>query len=350
MSEIEIYKNLNMLIFSAHLTTHINDEGEIKKDFKPICKWKEQTKSMININCNCFFVATGKKSNCTIVECDDMTIEKNKDLHALCINYCNLVVKSKKGFHYYFEYTDKLHTTTNIIKSVDIRNDDGCIIIPPTTYRFQEDKLFKKFTYKIVIEPQENEKLKPITQEILLLLQSKEQQKEQPKEQPKDKQLNENTTKTETKKNVIKMTKELMKDILTNLNENRYTDYDLWLKVLFCCKCENTNDYFDEFNEFSKKWNKYNKNDVIKKWNDHQPRTNNTITYNSLLYWLSIDNKQKYDEIITKYNLFNTKEEETENKNLLEINQPYLLNNKKIEKCNVSNHINEFLEKKKLKV
>lgn len=37
------------------------------------------------------------------------------------------------GLHYYFKYTDKLHTTSNTTLKIDIRNDGGYAILPPST-------------------------------------------------------------------------------------------------------------------------------------------------------------------------------------------------------------------------
>lgn len=36
------------------------------------------------------------------------------------------------GLHYYFKYTDKLHTTSNTALKIDIRNDGGYAILPPS--------------------------------------------------------------------------------------------------------------------------------------------------------------------------------------------------------------------------
>jgi hypothetical protein len=41
-------------------------------------------------------------------------------------------VKTPKGMHYYFDYTPGIPNKARILKDVDVRNDGGYVIAPPS--------------------------------------------------------------------------------------------------------------------------------------------------------------------------------------------------------------------------
>src|SRR5437660_1784854 len=60
-------------------------------------------------------------------------------------------ISGSGGIHYYFKYTDDLETITSKNKaiknySIDIRNNGGCIMVPPSKY-FNKN-LNKEVTYE----------------------------------------------------------------------------------------------------------------------------------------------------------------------------------------------------------
>lgn len=119
-----------------------NVDGEWKKDLKYQRKWSEATletwKKDLEINgdwCDNFAIKTGKISNITVIDFD--TKEGYEDF---CLDVPDLkeyfTIKTRKGYHVYCNYDNRFSTNTdvmNIIKGIDIRNDGGVIICPPSS-------------------------------------------------------------------------------------------------------------------------------------------------------------------------------------------------------------------------
>ena len=76
-------------------------------------------------------VLTGKKNGITVIDCD--THEAYEDVVA---TYETLkeayTVKSPRGFHIYVAYEEYAKTSTNAELNIDVRNDGGFIIAPPS--------------------------------------------------------------------------------------------------------------------------------------------------------------------------------------------------------------------------
>ena len=106
-------------------------------------KWPSFKKSKITAKKQCRGIITGKKSNITVLDFDDVEEYNNIIVqHPELKN--NYTVKSRKGYHIYFLYNAALKTGVDCFKSynkIDIRNDDGFIIAPPTTYKLLNNSI-----------------------------------------------------------------------------------------------------------------------------------------------------------------------------------------------------------------
>lgn len=140
----------NFIVFTfPKIITNIDKKGKETKQPINMPKWKEITKDNYLNYCNMSHQAsaiiTGKISNLTILDFDDIN-----EYNRLIKEYPELktyrTIKTNKGVHMYFNYTDKLETTTNALKSynyVDVRNDDGVIFCPPTSYTLKNGTVCK---------------------------------------------------------------------------------------------------------------------------------------------------------------------------------------------------------------
>ena len=122
-----------MIQFTCKLTTKLVKDIE-KKELKEVPKnWDLLTESFINVNHNATCVLTGKINNITVIDFDDKAVyNKLINEHPELKTY--KTIETHKGFHVYCMYDARVLTTTNYIKSVDIRNDKGFIFAPPTSY------------------------------------------------------------------------------------------------------------------------------------------------------------------------------------------------------------------------
>lgn len=118
-------------------------DGEIKKDVIWQKKWSdanlENWEDELHKNgewCNDFGVKTGKVSGITVIDFDDA--ESYFDFCQDVPDFKDyFTVKSRKGCHVYCKYDPRLINTTDVLKDfkgVDIRNDGGVILCPPSSY------------------------------------------------------------------------------------------------------------------------------------------------------------------------------------------------------------------------
>jgi hypothetical protein len=114
-----------------------------KRDKSEACvKWKQyneifpssdDVKSWFTKRFSHEFIAivTGKISNIMVVDIDSEEAYQNFQ-EFLPENLVTPIVKTKRGYHIYFEYKPGLVSKADYMKDVDVRTDGGCIIAPPS--------------------------------------------------------------------------------------------------------------------------------------------------------------------------------------------------------------------------
>jgi P4 family phage/plasmid primase-like protien len=158
--DFQLYNKLNFTLTSVKLVAGKNKKNELVKTYKPLGEWKNPAARILKDNTH-YAILTGKVSGISVVDIDDPDAEHNKQLMDL-LTECNMVAKTNKGYHYVFNYTDKLTTTTG--KKLDTRNDGGIIFCSPTRLE-SEGKVLA--SYEWVKEPFDDEGLTDIPQDAL---------------------------------------------------------------------------------------------------------------------------------------------------------------------------------------
>ena len=125
----EILQDLGFVVMSGNMTASLNKNGEWKKQFSFRKNWESLTKSDVRAGENALAIVCGKTSGCSVIDIDDPTTESNRKLMEL-MSECNMIQKTSKGFHYFFNYTPTLKNTQG--DKLDIRNDGGCIFTSPS--------------------------------------------------------------------------------------------------------------------------------------------------------------------------------------------------------------------------
>ena len=88
-----------------------------------------------------------------------------------------------------------------------------------------------------------------------------------------------------------------VREHVQNLNIHRTTEYQEWVEVGQCLKNIHP-DLYDEFEEFSRRSDKFNLRECMSKWNSFSFRNDGQkLTIGSLLYWSRIDNPDRYSQI-----------------------------------------------------
>ena len=240
-------KNSNFVYFSRpdQIKTYLSKEGKetkklpFEKDFSWKVIDKDNYKNYTDETHNSFFIRTGELSDITVVDIDkediyDDLVNKYEELENC------MTVKTKKGYHIYFKYNKLLPNTSNInkLENIDIRNDGGIIIAPPTKYKLLNGEIAK---YKCI-----GGELHEIPSEFLKYLLPKKAEAKQTKNK-----------KPTNKDEII--------ELIYLLNVERSENYDDWIKVgiiLYNELEEEGRDLFHDFSEWCEK--KYDKMNVIK--------------------------------------------------------------------------------------
>lgn len=187
---------------------HLDKNG--KKEMK-FPAWKTITKE----NCANFkmgeslAIRTGKISGITVIDFD--TPEAYKEMCAKYDFADTYTVRTKKGFHAYFKYCPLLKTDSKVLPNIDVRNDNGIIIAPPTSY---SDSDYNMYRYELV----HDSLLMNIPLELVHELQ--------------DDDISSLGSTSEESKREIKMG-DYEKSILDNIDPKLYTSYEDWLKFIW---------------------------------------------------------------------------------------------------------------------
>ena len=295
-SIIDSYINdFNFIVFSSKkkITTYINEKtNEEKKELYMPKGWTELTESNYDINDKSFFILTGKKSDLTVLDFDDVN-EYNKLISKFPKLKEQYTIKTNKGYHIYFIYTDKLKSGTDLFTNynkIDVISDGKCITAPPTSYKKINGE---KVKYEIIYD---NE-IKTIPQYLLdeLIL----------KESDKPIIIN-NKISNDVKLKEDKTLYDFIEKLLDILDKERADDWEKWRNIGFIIYHELNEEGFDLFDNFSKLSDKYNKKKVKDFWKSIKDNNDKPMTIKSLMLAAKKDNKdddniEYYKNIIDEF-------------------------------------------------
>jgi hypothetical protein len=290
--EFDLYRKLDFVLTSGFIETYVNKNGETKKKFNGTKDWVNNPK--FDEKKSAHGILTGKISNITVIDIDDMSIESNIKIDEMCKKSSNLCVRSRKGKHYYFKYTNELSTTSSTKHALDIRNDGGMIFCPPSKYVFEDINVI--YTFEMV--PKNNQKLNEMPEDLINYIKKLYDVSHDKKT---EKILNKEIKIDNEFKNINnneKFSDEIVSKILKYISIDHARDYESWIRVCIILKNEN---YKSElFEEFSKRCqDKYVEGEATNVYNYMNLKNiHNKISIGTLLYWLKNDNKYIFDEVI----------------------------------------------------
>jgi hypothetical protein len=293
---LKILKDLKFIYSSIRLSYEKNKNGEYKKCFFYEKGWNEQKVSKYDKTLNGLYILTGKKSNCFVIDIDDITKSEANTIKEMCDKSSNLVTKTKKGYHYYFKYDSELNYTTTYKQfGFDLRSDGGNILAPPTYYL---DEKKQKITYQFTKISNELNTISDDLKKYILNLITKPL---------KDKKIQQSYTKEINKcKEIpkIKLNDGLIKKILDGLNVERADNYTDWI---YCgWSLINSGFGIEYWDYFSRKSPKYRENDnyeIYEKEFKKENNTKNQLTISTLWYWLKQDNEALFYSLQKEYSL-----------------------------------------------
>ena len=82
---------------------------------------------------NAIEVRTGKKFNLSVIDLDNIYL--TFELFVKCFQTASIITKTRKGFHFYYQYTDKLKNENRQNLGYDIKNGTN-VTLSPSYYEY----------------------------------------------------------------------------------------------------------------------------------------------------------------------------------------------------------------------
>jgi hypothetical protein len=316
------------------ITTALNKEGIEKKTLNKMPNWrkinKENWKNFVNKSHDGFAIITGEVSGVSVLDFDSEDAYK-EFLDVFGTGIRRNKVFTRKGKHLYFKYDPDLKQTQNPVANVDVRNDGGIIIAPPTSYtlldgstakyELEKDFELEEFSAEMKLWCGEKDLIK--NYDVVEDKPKKEKKSKTPKKKSKpiekEKMDEDDITTTSTittpdipKKNSYTFLKESKEvDVADEINFyfqngmfskiDKVSDpYGTWLRIGAALKSElEYKDALAIFRDISKLYPKWwNEDGCEKKFNDLKF---DKITIGSLFYYLKQEDEKKFKELKKKY-------------------------------------------------
>lgn len=254
-----LYQRLGLVVMSGKMLAEKNKKGKWKKKFTFQKDWEKLEKHNYAKDKNGYAILTGKKNNLVAIDIDDPETEVNKELMDLMTD-CNLVQQTKKGFHYVYQYDERIAQTTNETLGLDTRTDGGCIFAEPSECYNDESELVAHYTW--IRTPEENEGLMPLPNDVveyLTKLDRRYVRTSAPVEDAPQESASVETTATDPTNN-----QQILIKVAEGLPVARLTNYADWIKIGMVFHNEGLT--CADWDAISKKASNYEEGECEKHW------------------------------------------------------------------------------------
>lgn len=274
---LDTYDSLGYVYFPIHFQPHHDDKKKdgVNKGVRFPKGWSSTTVSSRGQN---VAILTGKVSGITVVDFDEM-----ESYRACCERVPELeyyyTVRTKNGVHVYFTYQEGLVNDSDCftLPGIDIRNDGGCIVAPPSSYSFED----ATYRYEVMT----NGAVEEMPEGLL--------------EMVKVKGKKDSGVVPISRTGMIDMMNDQFKTtfaLLDLLSVDRATQYGSWSHVGFALHQSQGPMGEEFFHYFSKKSYKYNASKVSE-WFSTIKTRHGGFTERSLHYWAKQDSPAEYAEM-----------------------------------------------------
>jgi len=292
----DLYERLGFVVMSGAMTAKQTKKGEWRKEFAFRKDWAKLAKHDYNKKASGFAILTGEKSNVTVIDIDDPESETNKELMDL-MNQCNLVAQTKKGYHYYFTYDNRIKQTTG--DKLDTRNDGGCIFCEPSIAKSPNGDVVA--SYEFIKQPFEGEELTAVPEDVIEFLTKIDGryvgvetngEEEQEAMMPT---METYTTSTASNPNEVDATLLKLAECITN-----NSSYDDWVRNGLICYNERLGvDVWEQMTIRSyPRYKNGSKRNCVQKWASFQREKERKLTQATWWKWVKTHNAPKYWELM----------------------------------------------------
>ena len=291
----EFYKKL--VFVSCNITLQEQENGEYKKNLVSLPKeWSSITETKINKYHKATLVLTGYKSGVLVLDFDKVELFNNYvDKYPILLTAP--IVKSRRGFHIYFNWDKKfVGALPKKIGKLDIQGDTSLIIFAGSSYKTEEGATFQ---YNFI----NNNELIDLPNELFEEFKyHKNKQLQESKIIVGDKRPNDKNIEIDIKLK-YPIQSQYWFDICNIINKKYLNEYRSWFNIL-CALRDIKNSFNVEVGEdfnliaeyISKKGDNFDKESFINTWNNVIPYTQ-YITAGTLRYYARLSNNTLYSSI-----------------------------------------------------
>lgn len=279
----------------GEIKTQLNKKGEEKKNTNDLLPtgWQNITLETVNKYNNrgeSVGILTGKINNLTVIDYDNKNKfnEDNEKFNFFKNGYH--IVETNNGYHLYCRYDENIPQTTNDELHIDIRNDGGFVIAPPTKYKLLNGN---EVEYKII----NNTDIRQIDNNYYQYLMENGYVKNKVIEPKKEEPAIEGFGIINNKKANNKMDKDFkmnvyLEEILNCLSMSRCDNYNDWFHI--ACIIKNEGYSSSVFHNFSARSSKYDAEECEKQWNKCD---GGGLNIGTLIRYAQHDNKDMYEKL-----------------------------------------------------
>lgn len=296
---LAMYDAMKFVYMNRYMEVYKHKNGDWKKKFHFPSKWEQLHTSETANRFNGYALITGKTSGITVIDIDDPELEHNQALMDMMIE-CNMVAKTRKGFHYVFKYHPDIKGVSNDKLALDTRNDNNCIFCEPTRdVKNPQGEIIASYQWERV--PFDGEELIVIPQEVLDYLKQLDPKYfktvESVVEEEEEVQAVETSTASSATEVMDEKGDNLLVEIANALPVKLLDNYSDWINIGLIFFNEHLS--LEQFKTVSKRSSKYDEAGCIRVWNSFKlDRSGRKITSASLWKMLKEHNKAKFYELM----------------------------------------------------
>lgn len=165
----ELYQRLGFVLCSGTFAPKRKGDT-IDKGFRHDSRsWKDEGQRRCLEGRNGYALLTGAVSGVTAIDVDDPDAPHNQQLMELLTVECNMIARTRKGYHYLFRYDPRIKTVAKQGLALDTRNDGGLLYVAPSHYTIPggEDVVYE---WDVTPDDEGEEGLRPLSEAVVTQL------------------------------------------------------------------------------------------------------------------------------------------------------------------------------------
>jgi P4 family phage/plasmid primase-like protien len=283
---LALYKRLEFVMCSGTFKPQRKSDGTLDKNFKHDShSWKDDKQRKFLKGRNGYALLTGHVSNVTAIDVDDPELPHNQHLIEILTAECNMIARTRKGYHYLFKYDSRIKTVAKKALSLDTRNDGGLLYVAPSHYTTPEGEAVA-YEWDVTPDDLSEDELRLMPESVVEYLRTLHSDYVISAPVPPEPEPTTTATPTPPVDDEKSVLLRLAEEITNN------DSYDDWLRNGLICFNEGLG--LETWEGMSRKSKSYEAGACAKKWASFNHTCDRKVTQATWWKWLQTNNPTKY--------------------------------------------------------